>query len=76
MIAIIRQAQGKTLDVQDLFFRFALDSATDFLLGSSVHSLNLPQVEFAEAFAIVQKTHNDMERLGYVTYSKRMTFEW
>jgi len=64
MICLIREAQGKAIDVQDLFFRLTLDAATHFLLGSSVDSLDSPQVEFAEAFAIVQKTHNDMERLG------------
>jgi len=64
MISIIRQAHGQTIDVQDLFFRLTLDAATDFLLGSSVNSLESPQAQFAEAFAIIQKTHNDMERLG------------
>lgn len=64
MISIIRESQGQTIDVQDLFFRLTLDAATHFLLGSSVESLSSPQVEFAEAFAVVQKTHNDMERLG------------
>lgn len=68
MISIIREAQGETIDVQDLFFRLTLDAATHFLLGSSVDSLDSPQVEFAEAFATVQKTHNDMERLGLVSF--------
>ena len=44
----------------------SLDITTDFLLGSSVDSLSSPQVEFAEAFRIVQKTHNNMERQGSV----------
>lgn len=69
MISIIREAQGQTINVQDLFFRLTLDVTTHFLLGSSVNSLGSPQVEFAEAFAIVQKTHNDMERLGSVSLS-------
>lgn len=67
MISIIREAQGQTIDIQDLFFRLTLDVTTHFLLGSSVNSLDSPQVEFAEAFAIVQKAHNDMERLGSVS---------
>jgi len=68
MISLIREAQGQTIDVQDLFFRLTLDATTDFLLGSSVNSLDSPQVEFAEAFAIVQKSHNDMERLGLASF--------
>lgn len=71
MISLIREAQGQTIDVQDLFFRLTLDATTDFLLGSSVNSLDSPQVEFAEAFAIVQKSHNDMERLGPLRYFVR-----
>ena len=30
---------GKVFEISDLFFRFALDAATDFLLGSNVKSL-------------------------------------
>lgn len=64
LITIIKEAKGGTIDVQDLFFRMTLDVTTHFLLGSSVDSLSSPQVEFAEAFSIVQKTHSDMSRLG------------
>ncbi|KAF8424915.1 cytochrome P450 [Tirmania nivea] len=71
MISLIRLAQGQTIDVQALFFRLTLDVTTHFLLGSSVNSLDSPQVEFAEAFAVVQKAHNDMERLGPLRYFVR-----
>ena len=46
---------GETIRVDDLFYRFALDAATDFLLGTSVDSLQKGQTEFAEAFADVQR---------------------
>ena len=55
---------GEEVDVAALFYRFALDSATDFLLGKSVDSLDNPQVEFASAFAEVQKVQNMITRLG------------
>jgi hypothetical protein len=57
--------QGGELDVSDLFFRYTLDAATHFLLGSSVGSLELPEQEFAEAFAEVQRVQNIIARAGY-----------
>jgi cytochrome P450 len=59
-------AQGRILDVSNLFFRYTLDSATDFLLGSSVNSLETPRQEFAEAFGEVQRVQNLIARAGYV----------
>jgi cytochrome P450 len=57
----------KPFDIQDLFFRFTLDSATDFLFGEPVGSLALPdasdgmnmrpkdqQLNFTEAFNTAQ----------------------
>jgi len=44
---------GSVIDLQDLFFRFTLDSATDFLFGHSAHSLRQSSGadrEFGEAF--------------------------
>ncbi|KAG9217637.1 hypothetical protein CCMSSC00406_0003674 [Pleurotus cornucopiae] len=35
-----RSRQGSAIDFQDLMGRFTLDSATEFLFGSCVHSLN------------------------------------
>ncbi|KAF8510916.1 cytochrome P450 [Gautieria morchelliformis] len=37
-----RFAQGEAVDFQDIMSRFTLDSATEFLFGSSVHSLDAP----------------------------------
>lgn len=33
-----RGGGGKTVDISNMFFRFALDASTDFLLGKSVNS--------------------------------------
>ena len=62
-------SQGGELDVSDLFFRYTLDAATHFLLGRSVGSLELPEQEFAEAFAEVQRVQNIIARAGYVLLS-------
>ena len=47
--------QGLEVDIADLFYRLTLDSATDYLLGKSVNSLDDSQTEFASAFAEVQR---------------------
>ncbi|MBE3044304.1 cytochrome P450 [Candidatus Bathyarchaeota archaeon] len=33
-----RGGDGKTVDISNMFFRFALDASTDFLMGKSVNS--------------------------------------
>jgi len=43
-------AGGQTVQIDDLFYRFSLDAATDFLFGKSVDSLINGQIEFAESF--------------------------
>jgi cytochrome P450 len=58
---------GREMNVSDLFFRYTLDSATDFLLGHSVGSLEVPKQEFAEAFSEVQRVQNIIARAGYVS---------
>ncbi|RPA94891.1 cytochrome P450, partial [Choiromyces venosus 120613-1] len=55
---------GVTVNISNLFYRFTLDTATDFLLGQSVDSLGSPQVEFARAFADIQKHMSGKSRLG------------
>ena len=56
--------RGEEVDVAALFYRFTLDSATDFLLGKSVDSLDDPQARFASAFAEVQRVQNLITRSG------------
>ncbi|KFX86186.1 hypothetical protein O988_09724, partial [Pseudogymnoascus sp. VKM F-3808] len=61
--------QGRVVDVSDLFFRYTLDSATDFLLGSSVDSLRTPIQEFAEAFGEVQRVQSIIARAGLLNWA-------
>ncbi|KAL2857346.1 n-alkane-inducible cytochrome P450 [Aspergillus pseudoustus] len=42
---------GSTVDLQDLFFRMTIDSATEFLFGESVHTLAPHQSADASRFA-------------------------
>ncbi|KAK4218187.1 putative cytochrome P450 of the CYP52 family [Rhypophila decipiens] len=55
---------GKPVDICDLFFRFTLDSATEFLLGKDVCSLSTPRQEFADAFQEVQRIQSIIARCG------------
>ena len=57
---------GATVRVDDLFYRFTLDAATDFLLGTSVDSLQNSQTEFADAFTEVQRVQAIIARAGPV----------
>ncbi|KAL6714619.1 hypothetical protein ACLMJK_008044 [Lecanora helva] len=51
--------QGAEVDISALFYRYTLDSATDFLLGRSVDSLDHPEAPFASAF-------NEVQRIQYL----------
>lgn len=53
-----------TVRVDDLFFRFTLDAATDFLFGFSVDSLTNAASDFARYFADVQHVQATMARSG------------
>ncbi|KAK2610967.1 hypothetical protein N8I77_004352 [Diaporthe amygdali] len=57
---------GRKMDISDLFFRYTLDVATDFLLGKDVKSLSNPREEFADAFNEVQHVQNIITRAGPV----------
>ncbi|TID22340.1 cytochrome P450 alkane hydroxylase-like protein [Venturia nashicola] len=56
--------QGQTVDVCDLFFRYTLDAATNFLLGRSVDSLEHDETAFARAFGVVQHVQSIIARAG------------
>jgi cytochrome P450 len=56
---------GEVVNVADLFFRYTLDAATDFLLGRSVDSLTHEQARFAKAFNEVQHIQSIIARMGY-----------
>ena len=57
-------ANGRPVDISDLFFRFTLDAATDFLLGYDVKSLSTPVNDFAVAFGEAQRIQNVISRTG------------
>ncbi|GAO14442.1 hypothetical protein UVI_02031650 [Ustilaginoidea virens] len=58
------KVNGQVIDIADLFYRYTLDVASDFLLGADVKSMSTPKQEFAEAFNNVQHFHNIYSRLG------------
>jgi cytochrome P450 len=60
--------KGATVRWDDLVYRFTLDAATDFLLGTSVDSLRNPQTEFADAFTEVQRVQAVIARAGPIQH--------
>ncbi|KAF2402250.1 cytochrome P450 alkane hydroxylase-like protein [Trichodelitschia bisporula] len=68
LLPMLSRPDGAPVDVMDLFFRFTLDTATDFLLGTSVDSLHEPATTFASAFNTVQHIQSLIARAG--------TFNW
>ncbi|KAI9886373.1 MAG: hypothetical protein M1823_001827 [Watsoniomyces obsoletus] len=60
------EKDGASVDVKELFFRYSLDAATDFLLGSSVNSLENSTTGFAHSFAEVQRIQAIYSRAGEV----------
>ncbi|KAK6068712.1 cytochrome p450 52a11 [Seiridium cupressi] len=60
----IEAGNGKIVEISDLFFRYTLDVATNFLLGLDVQSLTTPRQEFADAFNEVQRVQNIKARAG------------
>ncbi|OJD28966.1 cytochrome p450 [Diplodia corticola] len=72
LLAAISSATAKQpfFDLQELFFKFTIDSATEFLFGKSVRSLHPSsdhgnaEARFAEAFTAAQAEGLDLIRLG------------
>lgn len=66
---------GSTVDLQELFFRFTIDSATEFLFGHSTNSLRMinkgnadsEDVCFATAFGKAQYDAVIRSRLGFLS---------
>lgn len=74
-VAAIQTRDGEPIDFQDVMFRFTLDAATDFLMGSCAHSLRAlapgvpPQPgnfadKFARALANVQRRLGQRSRMA------------
>jgi len=68
---------GSTIDLQTLFFRLTLDSATEFLFGESVNSLSAiegsVQERFGTAFDFAQGRLGNRSRLGLLVHLYRDT---
>jgi len=66
---------GSTVDLQTLFFRLTLDSATEFLFGESVHSQSSlegsEQHQFGKDFDFAQSKLGGRSRLGKLVYFYR-----
>ncbi|RDA92307.1 hypothetical protein CP533_3248 [Ophiocordyceps camponoti-saundersi (nom. inval.)] len=65
---------GEVIDIGALFFRFTLDTATNFLLGANVNSLTSTDHGFATAFDEVQRIHTIWSRafeMRYLLYFPR-----
>ncbi|MCJ1464288.1 hypothetical protein MMC07_002901 [Pseudocyphellaria aurata] len=52
------------VDIHGLFLRYTLDTATEFLLGESVNSLEKPQQEFSKALADVARVQSLITKSG------------
>ncbi|PYI18962.1 cytochrome P450 [Aspergillus violaceofuscus CBS 115571] len=66
LLAHIPRDGATAVDLQDLFFRYTIDSATDFLFGQSVGSLTMQrsELDFAEAFNYAQEAMTVRAILG------------
>jgi len=62
----IWKAVGKEVDMTNLIHRYTLDTATDFLFGRSVGSLQNSDAKFAKAFEAVQRSLSTKARAGCV----------
>ncbi|OCL08893.1 cytochrome P450 [Glonium stellatum] len=56
--------KGEITELQQLFYRYTLDVATDFMFGTTVGSLDNPQVKFANAISEVQSVQAILARSG------------
>lgn len=58
---------GKTFDIMDWWFRFALDASTEYLFGESVHSLVNPKVH---TYSINSVNHSPRSQKRFHVYKK------
>lgn len=58
MVAKIATFNGKPFDIQDIFFRFTLDSIGQIAFGTSFSSQKKDKIPFAEAFDYLQYVTN------------------
>nr|BED42918.1 cytochrome P450 monooxygenase [Trametes versicolor] len=65
-----RFKDGHPVDFQDLINRFALDSATEFLFGTSVHSLKseLPYAHNDSVYSQFARPHDSAEKFSHAVF--------
>ncbi|KZM23844.1 heme binding [Ascochyta rabiei] len=68
-VLVAKLAGGQPVDTLDMMFRYTLDAATHFLLGTSVDSLHHPQTRFADAFSNAQRVQSIIARLGPLNWA-------
>ncbi|KAL3463005.1 n-alkane-inducible cytochrome P450 [Aspergillus heterothallicus] len=73
LFALLPRDGKSVVDLQELFFRYTIDSATDFLFGESVGTLKKTNSEpgFADAFHYAQKAVIVRGMLGRLNYFYR-----
>ncbi|KAL2815516.1 n-alkane-inducible cytochrome P450 [Aspergillus granulosus] len=73
LFALLPQDGRTVVDLQELFFRYTIDSATDFLFGESIGTLKKTSSEpsFGEAFHYAQKAIIVRGMLGPLNYFYR-----
>ncbi|KAF2640271.1 cytochrome P450 52A11 [Massarina eburnea CBS 473.64] len=57
------------VNMLDMFFKYTLDAATHFLLGTSVNSQRHAQTAFADAFTNVQRVQTYIARMGPLNWA-------
>ena len=67
---------GEVLDIQSLWFRFTIDSASDFLFGKNVDSLHDETSQFAKHFNYVQDVSNNGKWTCLIYRSNPNVQEW
>jgi cytochrome P450 len=62
LIPLLEESHGSS-DLHDLFLRYTLDVATDFLFGEGTDSLIFPKSRVAKAFRNVLQTQSDLDNM-------------
>ncbi|UKZ78024.1 hypothetical protein TrVFT333_005758 [Trichoderma virens FT-333] len=60
----LARADGRRVDMKDLFYRYTLDASADFLLGTDIKCLTTPEQTIMHSFNEVQRIQNIMIRIS------------
>ena len=64
LLPMLGTGNGSEVEISDIFYRYTLDAATDFLLGSPVGSMDDGLNEFAQWFGEIQRVQMNIVRAG------------